>query len=95
MPTTRLCLQPATVSQVNLLLLQVPANVYMWPMVAFATAILLNLLSMVFERRPVKRQLCFLAVFISGVAFVYEFLAWNQVAPIYITAAGRPVSLLR
>lgn len=68
---------------------------YMWPMVAFATAILLNLLSMVFERRPVKRQLCFLAVFISGVAFVYEFLAWNQVAPIYITAAGRPVSLLR
>ncbi|KAL4447416.1 hypothetical protein ABPG75_004635 [Micractinium tetrahymenae] len=69
--------------------------VYMWPMVAFATAILLNLLSMAFERRPVKRQLCFLAAYISGVAFVYEFLAWKRAAPIYITAAGRPISLLR
>lgn len=76
-------------------LLQVNDNVYMWPMVAFATAILLNLLSMAFERRPVKRQLCFLAAYISGVAFVYEFLAWKHAAPIYITAAGRPISLLR
>lgn len=74
---------------------QVNAAVYMWPMVAFATAILLNLLSMAFEKRPVKRQLCFLAVYISGVAFVYEFLAWKRAAPIYITAAGRPISLLR
>ncbi|PSC67347.1 Non-motile and phage-resistance [Micractinium conductrix] len=73
----------------------VPDTVYMWPMVAFATAILLNLLSMGFERRPVKRQLCFLAVYISGVAFVYEFLAWKRTAPIYITASGRPLSLLR
>lgn len=64
-------------------------------MVAFATAILLNLLSMAFERRPVKRQLCFLAAYISGVAFIYEFLAWKRAAPIYITAAGRPISLLR
>jgi len=38
----------------------------MWPMVAFATAVLLNLLSMAMERRPVKRQLCFLNVYISG-----------------------------
>jgi len=67
----------------------------MWPMVAFATAILLNLLSMSFERRPVKRQLCFLAVYISGVAFVYEFLAWKRSAPIYLTASGRPLSLMR
>ena len=150
-----------------LLFRQVPDTVYMWPMVAFATAILLNLLSMGFERRPVKRQLCFLvggwvgaggccrrradggsaggdggmqisacvapgsvrqrswrategggqppprlprcdssvvtccrrrapqAVYISGVAFVYEFLAWKRTAPIYITASGRPLSLLR
>lgn len=42
------------------MILQVPDTVYMWPMVAFATAILLNLLSMAFESRPVKRQLCFL-----------------------------------
>ena len=67
----------------------------MWPMVAFATAILLNLLSMVFERRPVKRQLCFLAAYISGVAFIYEFLAWKQAAPIYTSATGRPLSLMR
>lgn len=45
---------------------QVPPTVYMWPMVAFATAVLLNLLSMAMERRPVKRQLCFLNVYISG-----------------------------
>ena len=49
--------------------LQVPPTVYMWPMVAFATAILLNLLTVAFERRPVKRQLCFLAVYISGAPF--------------------------
>lgn len=72
-----------------------PPTLYMWPMVAFATAVLLNLLALAFERRPVKRQLCFLAVFISGVAFVYEFLAWKQSAPIYVTATGRPISLLR
>ncbi len=75
--------------------MQVPATLYMWPMVAFATAVLLNLLALAFERRPVKRQLCFLAVFISGVACVYEFLAWKQRAPIYVTATGRPISLLR
>jgi bacteriorhodopsin len=34
-------------------------------------------------------------MYISGVAFVYEFLAWEQLAPVYITASGRPVSLLR
>ncbi|PRW60699.1 hybrid sensor histidine kinase response regulator [Chlorella sorokiniana] len=73
----------------------VPPTVYMWPMVAFATAVLLNLLSMAMERRPVKRQLCFLNVYISGVAFVFEFLAWKQSAPIYINAAGRPTSLMR
>ena len=72
-----------------------PDTVNMWPMVAFATAILLNLLSMVFERRPVKRQLCFLAAYISGVAFIYEFLAWKQAAPIYTSASGRPLSLMR
>jgi len=29
------------------------------------------------------------------VAFVFEFLAWKQSAPIYINAAGRPTSLMR
>lgn len=38
---------------------------------------------------------CFLAVYISSVAFLYEFLAWNQWAPIYVTATGRPSSILR
>lgn len=64
-------------------------------MVAFATALLLNTLSWLFEQRPARKQLCFLAVYISGVAFVYEFLAWCQLAPVFITAAGRPNSLLR
>ena len=74
---------------------QVPAPVYMWPMVAFATAMLLNALSWSFEQRPARRQLCFLAVYISGVAFVYEALAWHRAAPIYTSPNGRPTSLLR
>lgn len=64
-------------------------------MIAFATAVLLNLLSWVFERRTARRQLCFLALFICFVAFVYEFLAWRKLAPIFETASGRPNSLLR
>jgi signal transduction histidine kinase/DNA-binding response OmpR family regulator len=74
---------------------QVPATVYLWPMVAFATAMLLNFLSWLFELRPARRQLSTLAIYISFVAFLYEFLAWNQTAPIFITAAGRPNSLMR
>lgn len=31
----------------------------------------------------------------AGVAFVFEFLAWKQSAPIFINAAGRPTSLMR
>ncbi len=38
---------------------------------------------------------CFLAAYISFVAFVYEFLAWKRWAPIYTTATGRPNSILR
>lgn len=53
---------------------QVPPTVYMWPMVAFATAVLLNLLSMAMERRPVKRQLCFLNVYISGSAPLWPWV---------------------
>lgn len=64
-------------------------------MVAFTTAMLLNTLSWMFELRAARRQLCFLAVYISGVAFTYEFLAWSRIAPIYVTASGRPISILR
>lgn len=74
---------------------QVPSTIYLWPMVAFATTVLLNVLSSLFEQRAARKQLCFLAAYISGVAFVYEFLAWYRVAPIYVTASGRPNSLLR
>ena len=74
---------------------QVPPSVYMWPTVAFGTAVLLNFMAIAFERRPAKRQLCFLAAYISCVAAVYECLAWQRRAPIYITPAGRPLSLLR
>lgn len=75
--------------------MQVPSTIYLWPMVAFATTVLLNVLSSLFEQRAARKQLCFLAAYISGVAFVYEFLAWCKVAPIYVTASGRPNSLLR
>lgn len=64
-------------------------------MVAFATTMLLNTLSWIFEQRPARKQLSTLAVYISGVAFLYEFLAWAQMAPIFITATGRPNSMLR
>lgn len=74
---------------------QVPATVYLWPMVAFATAMMLNFLSWIFELRPARKQLSTLAVYISFVACLYEFLAWKQTAPIFITAAGRPNSLMR
>lgn len=74
---------------------QVPQNVYLWPMVAFATTMLLNTLSWIFEQRPARKKLSTLAVYISAVAFLYEFLAWAQMAPIFITATGRPNSMLR
>jgi len=74
---------------------QVPSTVYLWPMVAFATAMMLNFLSWIFELRPARRQLSALAIYISFVACLYEFLAWRQTAPIFITAAGRPNSLGR
>ena len=74
---------------------QVHHTVYMWPMVAFATATVLNILSYIFERRTTKKQLCFLAIYISSAAFIYEFLAWQGWAPIYVTASGRPNSILR
>ncbi len=64
-------------------------------MVAFATTMLLNFLSWIFELRPARKQLSTLAIYISFVAFLYEFLAWHQMAPIFITAAGRPNSLMR
>lgn len=75
--------------------LQVHHTVYMWPMAAFATATALNILSFIFERRTTKKQLCLLAVYISSAAFLYEFLAWQGWAPIYVTASGRPNSILR
>lgn len=34
-------------------------------------------------------------MYISSVACVYEFLAWAQLAPIYVTATGRPNSIFR
>ncbi|GAB4816203.1 hypothetical protein N2152v2_003249 [Parachlorella kessleri] len=74
---------------------EVEQNIYVWPMVAFATTTLLNVISWAFERRTTKKQLCFLAAYISFVAFVYEFLAWKRWAPIYTTATGRPNSILR
>jgi len=69
--------------------------IYLWPLIAFATALLLNSISWMFERRPARQQLCFLATYISGVAFVFEFLAWQNMAPIYINPAGRPISIMR
>lgn len=156
---------------------QVPDTVYLWPTVAFATASVLNLLSLAFERRSSKMQvrrtgsmavvrpalpvlcttrtthtihtsqaprsvhccwpllpshavqlvsatpfptssslpsavappatanfcphfshppqLCFMATYISAVAFLFEFLAWARLAPIVVTAGGRPLSLMR
>lgn len=64
-------------------------------MIAFATALLLNSMSWLFDRRPDRQQLCFLTTYISGVAFVYEYLAWKQYAPVIVTAYGRPISLMR
>jgi signal transduction histidine kinase/FixJ family two-component response regulator len=64
-------------------------------MIAFATTVMLNFLSWIFELRPARKQLSILAIYISFVACLYEFLAWNQTAPIFITAAGRPNSLMR
>eukprot|EP00887_Chlorella_sp_A99_P003023 scaffold9.g3023.t1 len=44
---------------------EVPHPIYLWPLVAFVTAAVLNLLSLAFERRSSKMQLCFLATYIS------------------------------
>ena len=67
----------------------------MFPMVAFATATVLNLLSLAFERRSSKAHLCFLAAYISSCACLFEFLSWAKLVPIYVSAAGRPISLAR
>jgi hypothetical protein len=64
-------------------------------MIAFATTVLLNAISWAFELRPARKQLCFLATYISGVALAYEALAWARLAPVFVSAAGRPISLLR
>jgi signal transduction histidine kinase/CheY-like chemotaxis protein len=82
-------------SLLSLRCLQINPNTYLWPMIAFATTMLLNFLSWLFEQRAARKQLCFLAIYISSVAFIYEFLAWQQQAPIFVTAGGRPNSLLR
>lgn len=74
---------------------QVPQAVYIWPMVAFATATVLNLASACLELRPIKRQLCFLAAYITFTALVFEALAAQGRAPIFYSVSGRPVSLLR
>ena len=72
-----------------------PSWLYLWPTVAFATAMLLNTVSWLFETRTAKKQLCFMAVYISGVAFWFSWLSWRGHAPIYLSAAGRPTSLMR
>ena len=74
---------------------EVPATTYTWPMAAFGCALFLNISSWVFEHHPTRRQLCFLVLYISGIAFLYELSAWNEMAPIFLTASGRPISLLR
>lgn len=40
-------------------------------------------------------QLCLLSTYISAVAFLFEFLAWARLAPVVVSASGRPLSLMR
>ena len=74
---------------------EVPSSLYSWPMTAFGSAFFLNISSWVFEHHPTRRQLCFLVMYISGIAFLYEFCSWYELTPVVLTATGRPNCLLR
>ncbi|KAL6769835.1 HKR1 [Auxenochlorella protothecoides x Auxenochlorella symbiontica] len=90
-----LWLRPSDCPMATAFYAEVPQAIYIWPMVAFATATVLNLASACLELRPIKRQLCFLAAYITATALVFEALAARGRAPIFWSVSGRPVSLLR
>ena len=73
----------------------VDSSLYVWPMAAFLCSVFLNLSSWIFEHHPTRRQLCFLVIYISLIAFLYELAAWYKIAPIFLTASGRPHSVMR
>ncbi|KAI8110072.1 hypothetical protein M9435_001752 [Picochlorum sp. BPE23] len=73
----------------------IPAALYSMPTAAFACALFLNLSSLFFENHRARQQLCVLVTYISGVAFLYELLAWYGSAPIFLTASSRPHSAMR
>jgi signal transduction histidine kinase len=74
---------------------QIPRLLYSLPVAAFGCAVFLNMSSWMFEAHRSRQQLCVLVIYISGIAFLYELLALYGDAPIFLTASGRPHSVMR
>lgn len=76
-------------------MVQVDSRAYQWPMVAFGTALMLNLLTLLFERKTSKFELALVAMYINLVAAMSDYLNWQGRAPIVRDAWGQGVQVTR
>ena len=68
--------------------IQVPLRIYEYSEAAFFTAMVLNLLSFVFEETPAKRQLALLSALIKGLSWHCDHLIVKNRAIITFDAHG-------
>lgn len=61
---------------------QVAEEAYQWPMVAFGTAFMINIVTFILECEPSKQQLALLSCYINLLACINDFLSWKGVQPI-------------
>ncbi|KAK9817243.1 hypothetical protein WJX72_011759 [[Myrmecia] bisecta] len=73
----------------------VPKECYSWPVVAFVTNFFLQTMSVMFERRPEKLQLCLVACYITFLAGASDALSWAEVAPVWENAEGNGLQVVR
>ena len=68
--------------------IQVPLRIYEYSEAAFFTAMVLNLLSFVFEETPAKRQLALLSALIKGLSWHCDHLIVKNRAIVTFDAHG-------
>ncbi|KAL6761671.1 chlamyopsin-5 [Haematococcus lacustris] len=74
---------------------EVDGMAYQWPMVAFGTAFMLNVMLVAFERGSVKFQLAMVACYINLLAGLNDYLSWKCKVPIMRDAFNQGFMITR
>ncbi|KAK9820077.1 hypothetical protein WJX72_005841 [[Myrmecia] bisecta] len=83
-------LVPGSEEASNLLFSQVPVHEYERSSTAFAAALLISVISLLFEVTPERKQLSLLTCLIKGIAWHADYLITTGGAPIMLSPQGQP-----